>query len=167
MRDNFKNLAVIGLIAALPACAADNGRYPSLSLRPFETGAAPVSPAPDIPSPIRPAISPEALAALRSKAQNAHAAFLTQESAAAPLARAAAGQSIETNARAAAMVAMADLSSKRGATSAVLADLDLLSVEAATALAADPALSATQTEVAELLAREDAGIARLWEAMGS
>ncbi len=167
MRDVLKNLAVLGLIAALPACAADNGRYPSLALRPFETGAAPVSPAPDNPSPIRPAISPEALAALRSKAQSAHAAFLTQESAAAPLARAAAGQSIETNARAAALTALAELTSRRGATSAVLADLDLLSVEAATALAADPALSATQTEVAALLAREDAGIARLWEAMGS
>ncbi len=162
----LKKLAVLGLLAALSACAADNGRYPSLALRPFETGAAPVSTAPETVAPIRPLTSPATIAALRGRAQSAHAAFLAQESATAPLARAASGQSVETNARAAALVAMADLSTKRGATSAVLADLDLLTVDAATALSADPALSATQAEVAALLAREDAAMARLWEAMG-
>lgn len=167
MRATLKNLAVLGLIAALSACAANEGRYPSLALRPFETGSAVVGPAPESTGPIRPATSPAALAALRSTAMRAHAAFLTQETATAPLARAAAGQSIDTNARAAALVAMAELTSQRSATAAVLADLDLLVAEAATALFPDPALMATQAEVAALLAREDAGIARLWDAMGS
>lgn len=164
MRFELKNLAVAGLVVALSACASSDDRYPSLALRPFETGMAPVSPAP-APSAIRPAMSPAALSALRNKATDTHAAFLRQESAAERLARAAAGQSVETNVRAAALVAMAELSSRRGATSAVLADLDLLAVDAATALAPDPALTAVQAEVAALLVREDAGIARLWEAM--
>lgn len=167
MRENLKNIGILGLVAALSACASTEGRYPSLALRPFETGAVPVSPAPDVTAPIRPAISPAALAALRDRALSAHAAFEAQEGTAASLARAASGQSVETNARGAALVALADLSSKRGATSAVLADLDLLHAEAATALAPAPALAAVQTEIAALLAREDAAIARLWETMGS
>lgn len=165
----LKNLGVIGLFLALPACAGGNDRYPSLALRSFETeaGRAAAAPQPTAPAAIRPVISPAALAALRDKALGAHAAFLSQEPTTERLARAAAGQSIETDARAAALVAMADLSAKRGATSAVLADLDLLAVDAAAGLAPDAALYAAQTEVAALLAREDAAIARLWEAMGS
>lgn len=164
-----KNLGVLGLIATLSACAGSDGRFPSLAMRPFEAGAVSVTTVPSTssPAPNRPVINPSALAALRERALSAHAAFLAHVPATDRLARAAAGQSFETNARAAALVAMADLSAKRGATSAVLADLDFLAVEAAITLAPDPALSAVQTEVAALLAREDAGIAQLWEAMGS
>lgn len=157
---------VLGLAMALSACASSDARYPSLALRPFETGAAQTATAPEITASIRPATSPAALSALREAASGAHAAFVERESATQRLARAAAGRSVETNARAAALVAMADLSAKRGATASVLADLDLLAVNAASALAADPALVALQTEVAAMVAREDAGIAQLWAVMG-
>jgi len=176
MRVKLKNIGIAGLVAGLcigaSACAGSDQRYPSLALRPFETSPATVVSAPQPapqpvppPAPIRPVIAPAALAVLQDKAAAAHAAFLAQEPAAARIARAAAGQSVETNARAAALVAMADLSSRRGATSAVLADLDLLAVAASTALTPDPALTAAQAEVAALVAREDAGIARIWEAL--
>jgi hypothetical protein len=89
------------------------------------------------------------------------------EERAARLARAAAGLPIESNARAAALVALADLDAQRGKTAGALAKLDALAAEAAGALSPDPALSAAQTEVAATLAREDSAIARLWEAMGS
>lgn len=169
MNAALKYLGVAGLVLALPACAGSGDRYPSLALRPFETASAAINPVPDTAPPpaIRPVISPAALAALRDKALRAHAAFLEQEPATQRIARAAAGRSVETNARAAALVAMADLSAKRGATSAVLADLDLLAADAATGLVPAPELIAVQTEVAALIAREDAAIARLWEAMGS
>ena len=158
---------LFGLIAVLSGCAADKTRYPSLALRPFETGALPVTPAPEALPAIRPATSPAALAALRDKAATAHAGFLQREADITRIARSAAGQSVESNARATALVAMADLTSQRGATSAVLADLDLLAAEGATTLNPDPALVAIQTEVAALIARQDAGIAQLWDIIGS
>ena len=169
MKAGLKYLATLPLIAALPACAAGDDRYPSLAMRPFETGVATPSPAPPpAPSvPIRPVADPAMIAALRDRANAAHAAFLASESTAQRLAGSAAGLPVENNTRAAALVAMGDLSSRRGVTSAVLADLDLLAADAATMLNPDPALTAAQAEVAALVAREDAGMARLWEMMGS
>lgn len=162
MRVSVRNLAIAGLTVALAACAGDNGRYPSLGLRPFET-APPVPPKAEEPVPIRATIDPTRLAGLRDRAMAAHAAFSAQERAAAPLARAAVGQTMESNARAAALVALADLRSKRGATAGVLADLDLLNAEAATALSPDPGLAAVRSEVLALVVREDEALAQLWE----
>lgn len=163
-----KNLVVLGLISALPACAASEGRFPSLELRPFETGVAPAEPASGhaTPAPTRPLTSTATLAALRDKAVNAHTAFVKQAPATERFARAAAGQTIESDVRARALVAMADITAHRGATATVLADIDLLVAEAAIALAPDLALAALQDEIATLLDREDAQIARLWKVMG-
>lgn len=161
MCEYLKNCAIAGMALTLAACAGDSGRYPSLALRPFEI--APVAETPAPPPPNRPAFDPVRLAALRDRATAAHAAFMASERQAAPLARAAVGQTMESNARAAALVALADLRSKRGATAAVLADLDLLNAEAATALAPDPALSAVRSEVLALVVREDEALAQLWE----
>lgn len=169
MYAKLKYFATLPLIAVLSACAAGNDHYPSLAMRPYETGitTATAIPPPAPTLPIRAAADPAMITALRDRADAAHAAYLTSESAAQRLARSAAGLSVETNARAAALVAMADLSSRRGVTSAVLADLDLLAADAATMLNSDPALNAAQAEVAALVEREDAGITRLWETMGS
>ncbi len=162
----MKLLGLLMLAATLPACVAGQDTYPSLALRPFETGAAPAL-APDPPLPIRPATPVARLAELRAAAASANSAFAAREAEAARLARAAAGQPFESDARAAAIVAMADLDSKRAATAGTLATLDGLAAEAAGALSPDPAVVAAQGEVAALLARQDAQIARLWEAMGS
>lgn len=154
------------VVTAVTGCAGDSGAYPSLALRPFETGTPTAAPAP-APEPIRPVISPAALAGLRAEAAAAHAAYLAREGEAERLARAARGQPFESDARAAALVALADLDSRRGTTAGALARLDTLAGEAAATLASDPALTGAQTEVAALVAREDAGIARLWDVLGS
>lgn len=167
-RDGKIGLAMVLLMAALTGCAGTGsgaGSPPSLALRPFETSAPPA--AEPAPAPNRPALSAARLAELRDAGLAAHSAFLTQESAAAPLARAAAGQPFESRARAAALVAMADLDARRGAMAGTLAALDSLAADAAAALSPDPALTAVQTEIAALLVRQDQGIARLWETMGS
>jgi hypothetical protein len=166
MRDKQKMLGLAGLIAALAGCAGGDGRYPSLALRPFETGVAAPEPVSE-PAPIRSPEQQAAVTALAARADSAHGAFLSQQTATEPLARAARGLSVETNARARALVAMAVLSSRRSATAAVLADIDAIAAEAATSLAEDPALATTQTRIAAMVASEDAALARLWELMGS
>lgn len=169
MRATLKSSLSLGLVvAALTGCAGDSGAYPSLAMRPFETGTAPIASDP-VPSPEanRPEVSPAMLAQLRAAADTSHAAYLSGEAAAERLARAARGLSFESQPRAAALVALADLDAQRGATAGTLARIDTLVAEAGGALVADPALCATQTEVAALLAREDAGIARLWAVMGT
>ncbi|MDP4605262.1 MAG: hypothetical protein NWS68_03800 [Erythrobacter sp.] len=165
MRVHLKNLAVLLLVAGLSACAGDSARYPSLALRSFETNivASPAQPA----VPIRAIVSSTAIATLRDTGQRAHEDFTRKQSATEPLVRAAAGQSVESNARAAALVAMADLASARGQTSGVLANLDLLAVEAATTFAPLAEIEAVRAEVAAMVASEDAAMARLWETMGS
>ena len=161
-------LATVLLMAALTGCAgmvSAGGNPPSLALRSFETSPPqqPVS----APTAIRPALPAARLAELRDAGLAAHRDFLAQESAAAPLARAAAGQPFESRNRAAALVAMADLDARRASMAGTLAALDSLAADAAAALSPDPALSAVQTEIAALLIRQDEGIARLWETMGS
>ncbi len=163
--DGMKLLGLSLLAALLSGCAAGSGTYPSLAMRPFETGVV-SAPEPQA-APIRPATPAARIAELRGAATSSDSAFSARESDAARLALSAAGQSFESNARAAAMVALADLDSKRAATAGTLATLDGLAVEASTALSPDPAVVAAQADVAALLARQDASIARLWEIMGS
>jgi hypothetical protein len=165
MRVTLGSWGLAGLMASACACSGAADRYPSLAQRPFET--APVA-APPVPNaPIRAGVSDGAIAAMVARASEAHGAFVTQQAEAERLAQAAAGQSLESNARARALVAMAGLASQRGATSAVLADLELLEAEAATSLAPAPALASARAQVAALLASEDARLALLWERMGS
>lgn len=163
-----KNSVCLALVVtAVTGCAGNSGDYPSLALRGFETGAQlAVADPPPAPEAIRPATSSADLAQLRAAANASHAAYLRRETEAERLARAARGLSFESNARAAALVALADLDTLRGATAGTLARLDSLAADAAAALAADPALTAAQTEVAAQLAREDAGLTQLWETMG-
>lgn len=158
-------MLTLGLGAGLSACAGGDTTYPSLAIRPVESGIAPDTAA--TPAPIRPATPAARIAELRKAAADADAAFTARAVEAERLARAAAGQPFESNARAAAMVALADLDAQRGKTAGALAALDALAAEAAAALSPDPAVTALQSEVAAVLAREDAGIARLWEVMGT
>lgn len=154
------------LAAALAGCAGNSGDYPSLAMRPFESGTAPATAAPPPPpAPIRPVVSPERLADLLAGTAAAHDAFLAQETKAAQLARAATGQPFASAAHAAALVALADLDAQRGKTAGTLATVDGLAAEARAALADDAALVSAQSEIAAPLAREDAAIARLWEMM--
>jgi hypothetical protein len=166
-RNGNQGLAISALLlAATTACTSGGHAYPSLALRPYEAGTAVSPPAPP-PPPNRPATAPARLAELRAAAATQDTAFTAREPDALRLARAAAGQPFESAARASAMVAMADLNSKRAATAGTLAALDVLAAEAATALSPDPGVVAAQNDIAAMLARQDAAIARLWEVMGS
>ena len=158
--------AVLSLLAGgLCACAGADATYPSLAMRPFESEAVPQQPAP--PLPIRPATPAARLAELRSDAAAADSAFAARAGEAERLARAASGQPVESNARAAATVALADLDAQRGKTAGALAAVDTLAADAAAALSPDPALTALQSEISATLARQDQTIARLWGVMGS
>ena len=165
MRSDLKKTAVLAsLLAALAGCAGNKDDYPSLALRPFERGEVAQAPTP-APAPIRPATSPARLTELRNAASTAHAAFLAKEGEAGRLARAAAGQPFESNAHAAALLALAELDTQRSETAGTLAALDKLAAEAAGALSPDPALVAAQSEVAAVVASEDAAISRLWSVL--
>jgi hypothetical protein len=160
-----KNCLVLPLIAVLCACAGSDGRYPSLAMRPFET--APPAPAPEaVNEPTRPLADAPALAELLARAVAADEAFARQQPGAARLASAAAGQPVESNARAAALVAMADLAARRGTTTAVLADLDRLAADSAVAFAPAQEIETARTQVIALVAGQDRALARLWEVMG-
>ena len=165
MLERRKNRVLLPLMATLCACAGGDARYPSLAMRPFEV--APPAPAPTSASePIRPLADARALAALVDAAVSADDAFIRQQRVAEPLARAAAGQPVESNARAAALVAMADLAARRGATTAVLADLDRLAADSAITFAPDKDVRAARGKVASLVEGQNAAMARLWEEMG-
>jgi hypothetical protein len=166
MLERPKISALLPLVAALSACASEDTRYPSLAMRPFETAPPPADTAP-VPEPTRPLADSTQLAALVSRAVSADAEFARQQPVAAQLARAAAGQSVESNARARALVAMADLAAKRGATSAVLADLDGLAANSAVTLAPTQDVEAARAQVLALVTGQEAAMARLWDVMGS
>jgi hypothetical protein len=155
---------LLPLIAGLCACAGADARYPSLAMRAFETAPPPAPPATF--EPIRPLVDAATLDTLVERAVAAENAFLRQQAVAEPLVRRAAGQPVESNARAAALVAMADLAAERGATSAVLADLDRLVAEAATTFAPTREIETARMQVLALVASQDATLTRLWEMMG-
>ena len=156
---------LLPLIAGLCACAGADGRYPSLAMRPFET-APPATPTPPPAEPNRPLADLQQLAALSARAAKANDDFARQQPVAARLASAAAGQSVESNARARALVAMADLAASRGATSAVLAELDRLVADSAVSFAPAVEIEATRARVLAFVEGQDAAMARLWEVMG-
>lgn len=156
---------LLPLMAGLGACAGSDARYPSLAMRPFETAPPAAAPEPSA-GPARPLADPAALAELAARALAANEAFTSQQPAAARLVRAAYGQPVESNARAAALLAMADLAAKRGATTAVLAELDRLVADSAVGLAPAQDIEATRARVAILVEGQDAAMSRLWEDMG-
>lgn len=160
-----RKIYLLPLIAGLCACAGGDARYPSLSMRPFETGS-PASQPTTSPAPAPDVADAATIAALVERATLSHEGFTRQEPAAARLARAAAGQPIESDARGAALVAMADLAAQRAATSGALADLDLLAVQASTTFAPVTEIDTARQQIAALVSSEDAAIARLWETMG-
>ena len=163
VRRNFHLL--LPLIAGLSACAGDGGRYPSLAMRPFET--APPAPSTAPPSePTRPLTDDAALRSLVARAVEADNAFTREAAVAQPLVRRAVGQPIESNARAAALVAMADLAARRGGAAAVLAELDRLVADSAVTFAPSQDVESARGTVLALVEGQDRAIARLWEEMG-
>lgn len=165
MRMRRKILGLLPLIAAVGACAGSDTRYPSLAMRSFEVNPPPSGPT-QPPAPTRPVVDSATLATMVDRAVTANTGFIRQQTEAARLARAAAGRSIESDTRAAALVAMADLAAQRGETTSVLADLDELVAAASTTFAPTQEIETARTQVLALVAAQDAAIERLWETLG-
>lgn len=154
---------IVTAIAALSGCATSNVDYPTLEIRDFErsSGTFAVPEIPDAPStPLAPA-QLSRIADLESQASAAHQAFLN----AAPSARRAvsrgAGAAPGSNASGDALVALADLDAKRSLTAIVLADLDLLHAEQATALNGQTEVDAARSTVTQMLRDQDSVLREL------
>lgn len=146
-------------VVCLAGCVGDNSRYPSLALRDFETRPAPaasgVAGAGDAQTPIPMAASAAQIGAIMTAAETAIAGFSRLQPIAANMVRQARGQSMESDARARAMVALADLNSQRSATYVHLGDLDQLAATGTAQYQRTDAIDAARSELAEEIARQD------------
>ena len=150
---SFALLGMTGLL--LSACAASDGRYPSLAVRDAERVSGELTPSPATQPPVEPVASPQDVADLVSAAYGAQQQFEEARPGAERLARSARGAGAESDTRARALVAVAELTSLRGETALVLARLDALKVEALTTFAPAEAITSGQTSTANLLRQQD------------
>jgi hypothetical protein len=166
MRVHLASLAGLMMAVGLAGCAGGSGRYPSLALRDFETRpfTAAASTVPPLPEP-RPVDSAR-VAAIRAAAQTSFAEFSRQEPGAATLVGQARGQPLEADARARALVALADLSSRRSATVVPLGELDLLAADTAIEFGTMQEIEAARSDVLTMLEQQDRALSALWTEMG-
>lgn len=118
------------------------------------------APAPAQP-PIASADVQARLAQLEAEADAAHAAFITAAPRAHALAEAGSGADIESDAWAAAQIALADLDSQRSQAATALGDLDVLFVEATLEVQAREEIDRARQHVITLLREEDRQLAEL------
>ena len=159
----LRKLALPLLALALSACASTSDRYPSLAIRDaervqgtFETEAGEV-PAPDPDPPSADLLA--RLAELREAALAAHREFI----AAVPLAErlVAAAGGVGSDSWASAQVALASLDGARSEAAVPLGDLDVLFVDATLGAEQREPVAEVRSEVLQLIAEEDAALARL------
>ncbi len=151
----------------LSGCAASSDKYPSLTLRDFEKSpastASPV-PNPSTTVPIPTAMGSDAvlqLVAERDSARGAHAAFMEALPGAQRKAAAARGSGPTANIWADAQLAIAELSAHRSRTAIALGNIDGLIAEASIAQRGLPDQISYQSEVADMVKRQDRAIAEL------
>lgn len=156
-------LVQLASIAALAACAAPDGEYPSLAIRDSERFAGQMAAA--VPEPYIPAPLPEGtlaqVAELERRAFAAHAGFTAEEPAARSRVSAARGSGPGTDAWAQAQVAIAVLEGHRGELMVALADLDRIYVDVSSDGEAIAAVAEARDGIEGLLARENAVITDL------
>ncbi|MEE4337209.1 hypothetical protein [Erythrobacter sp.] len=160
------------LVASLAGCAGAGGDYPSLAIRdverqygrflPTEGNTPEAAPATE---PVAAVATQDTIAALVAEAQGSFARFETREDGVAARVGAARGSGSDSDARAAALTALSDLSALRSATAIPLGDLDLLAAEAATTFAPTDDIDTARTLVLALVERQDAVLAELWAEM--
>ena len=161
MIPNSRMLAILS--AALVAGCATPGDYPSLAQRPAERVQGTFTPDnadAEAPPPILPSADlVTRLADLERQARAAHREFVEAAPAAERLA-ARAGPTA-SDSWAAAQVALADLDSIRSRVAIALADLDSLWVDATIEAGPREAIGSVRSTVENLVAEEDAVLARL------
>ncbi len=148
------NLCLCALASALTmGCAGSSDIYPSLAVRDAERASGLNGPAnPIAPSPIT-AQDRARIGDLVEQARLSHRAFEAAQPRTARLARAAGG--IESDSRARALVAVANLSTLRGQTTVALASLDRLAAQAATQLTATDEIDRAQSQVEAMVSAQD------------
>ena len=158
-------LATLALFV-IAGCAGSHAEYPSLSIRDVERTGSFEVPAP-VPTPTAsvsqpmPAETSARLARLVAEGRAAHARFQSAVPSAERAMRAGGRAAITSEAKANALVALADLDSRRSATAVPLGDLDQIYASAATGQVDSAAAQAARDTVAALVANEDATLARL------
>ena len=149
--------------AFLVSCAADSGRYPSLTVRDAERAVGQFSPAaPD--NPPEPAGAQEDAARIDGAAiddaldaaRGAHARFEQSEPATTRLVEAARANPGDEDLQSRALVSLAGLSSLRSQTARALADLDQLGADAAGSFAPRDSFTSAQMQIAGLVQQQDA-----------
>lgn len=150
----------------LSACAGSDKTYPSLAIRDAERVAGQFEPVAPADPPVPPVASAQEVAGIVAEATEAHRRFTANEPGAQRLVNAARGSSRESNARSAALVALADLTSLRGQTVIALASLDDLATEAETTFAPTQEIRAAQNRVTQLVSEQDATIDSLGATLG-
>lgn len=165
MKQALFRIARLALVMPLTACAGGSADYPSLAIRDAERveGTFEPAPAPEpSPQPVQP--SPDLLqrlAQLRTAAASAHQAFLETAPGTRRAVEAARGTGVESKSWAAAQVALADLDSARSQTAVPLGDLELMFANAALAFELREPIADTRSDVAAMVAQEDAILAEL------
>lgn len=158
-----------GLVGALgvAGCAGGSAQYPSLALREAERRSFAVAQPPVAAAAAVPGTAElSQVAGLRQSAESAHASFARKQPAAAALVARARGQAADSSARAAALVALADLTAQRSATFVPLGELDRLAAQTAAEYGDTAAITTAQAAVAALIDSEDAALDALWRELG-
>ena len=158
---SYSTAGLAGLI--LSACAASDGRYPSLAVRDAERVQGTFEPAPpSLPAAGNP-VDNRQLSAPLTRAKEAHALFTARQDEVSALVTASRGLGPEDDRRAQALVGLADLTSLRGQTAVALSDLDQLEAEAATGFARTEDIREVQASILELIAQQDVTLDSLSE----
>lgn len=167
MSKNSRTLLFAGLGTALMAgCASPEGKYPSLAIRDAERVSGAFTPAPPAQPEPTPLADRERIGDALERARDSHEKFLARQPGVGTLARSASGRGPESDRRAEALVALADLTVLRSETTIALADLDQLEVESATQFGATSDVRKAQEYVARLVSEQDAALESLERQMG-
>ncbi|MGY6552592.1 MAG: hypothetical protein ACXIT4_11995 [Erythrobacter sp.] len=164
-------MIAITALLALTGCVDASSRYPSLALRDFETrpfGPAATSsePAADAAVTAPPAVIDRAgIMAILAAAQDSSARFAAQQPAAQRMVANARGRSVESDAQARAIVALADLSSLRSRTLVQLGELDMLIAASANMFAPTADIEAARSDVLAMIEQQNAVMTALWAEM--
>lgn len=151
------------LAFALGGCASADGRYPSLAVRDAERATGMLTPAAPAPPAKNGVVDTEQLLAPLDRAQAAHAQFTMRQSEVKTLVLSSSGHGPEDDARARALVGLADLTSLRGQTALALSDLDQLEASAATQFGRTNEIRDLQASIQQMIAQQDAALDSLSE----
>lgn len=167
IRPAFPLLAMATLLAA---CAGSSDRYPSLSLRDFERVQGQFPTADSQPEQLRP--SPLPVAAVEQvsdaigEARIRHSQFLAQAEKARGVVSAARGSNPDDKRWAMALIEVAELDSRHGVTTGLLADLDALYANASLEFQQREEVAQAQAEIAQMVASEQQAIDELAALLG-